>query len=63
MAGGPNDSSLTRVQPVFNQLARLDPTGRRRLGPLLALGKCFEVVGLRAPPPCEPRPAWLPFRA
>ena len=53
MAGGPHDSSLTRVQPVFNQLVRLDPTGRRWLGSLLALGSRATVAA--QPAGAEPR--------
>jgi hypothetical protein len=38
MAGGRFDSSLTRVQPVFNQLYKRNTSGRQWLLPLLALG-------------------------
>jgi hypothetical protein len=50
MAGGARDSSLTRVQPVFTQLYRYDPTGSCWLGRLLALGSRAKEVGL----PTEP---------
>lgn len=46
MPGGPYDSSLTRVQPVFRQLHRLDPTGISWLGRLLALGSRVRDLGV-----------------
>lgn len=46
MPGGPYDSSLTRVQPVFRQLHRLDPTGVSWLGRLLASGSRARDLGV-----------------
>jgi hypothetical protein len=48
MANGPFDSSLTRVQPVMNQLYGRDTTGHQWLLPLLALGSRSSEVKLQA---------------
>lgn len=46
---GEHNSSLTRVQPVFNQLYRFDPSGTHWLGDLLSLGSRVRAGIVRLP--------------
>ncbi len=46
MPGGIYDSSLTRVQPVFSQLASADPSGQKWLARLISMGTRAGLVGL-----------------
>lgn len=46
MSGGVHDSSLTRVQPTFIQLARKQASGVPWLAQLLRLGSRASVIGL-----------------
>ncbi len=46
MSGGPCDSSLTRVQPTFVQLAQRQASGVPWLAQLLRLGSRVPVIGL-----------------
>ena len=56
---GKFDSSLTRVQPVFNALYEKDPIGKSWVSALLQLGSCSkqatipDTIPLRQPPVFE----------